>query len=127
MKNLHLSIFTILTILIVSCSVFKSAEVKNAEKKMDFTFSKLNKKGLIKKRGTSLAYEFCIPNKDEYLDKVKAIDSTIAIYKSSKGRIGCGENQLLCIGETADKDYKTILIELTKLPYVKSINESFFE
>ena len=94
---------------------------------MDFSFSKLDKKGLIKKRGTSLAYEFCIPNESEYLDKIKSIDKTIAIYKSSTGRIGCGENQILCIGETMDKNYKEIIIALTNLPYVKNINESFFE
>ena len=94
---------------------------------MDFSFSKLDKKGLIKKRGTSLAYEFCIPNEAEYIDKIKSIDESIAIYKSSAGRIGCGDNQILCIGETGDKNFKEIIISLTNLPYVKSINESFFE
>lgn len=127
MKTFKLSIFTLFTLIFFSCSVFKSAEVKTAEKKMDFDFSKLDKKGLIKKRGTSLAYEFCIPNNETYLDKIKSIDESIAIYKSSKGRIGCSDNEILCIGETAGKEYKNILIELTKLPYVKNINESFFE
>ena len=94
---------------------------------MNFSFTKLDKQGLIKKRGTSLAYEFCIPNEEQYLDKVKSIDETIAIYKSSMGRIGCGKNNILCIGETANNDFKKILISLTNLPYVKSINESFFE
>ena len=82
---------------------------------------------MIKDRGTSLAYEFCIPNTESNLNEIKAIDETIAIYKSSKGRIGCGKDEILCIGETVDKDYKTILIAISKLSYVKSINESFFE
>ncbi len=117
----------IIFLLLSGCSVFQPATQKKAEEKMDFSFSKLDKKGLIKKRGTSLAYEFCIPNESEYLDKIKSIDQTIAIYKSSTGRIGCGENQILCIGETMDKNYKEIIIALTNLPYVKNINESFFE
>jgi len=117
----------IIFLFLSGCSVFQPATQKKAEEKMDFSFSKLDKKGLIKKRGTSLAYEFCIPNESEYLDKIKSIDQTIAIYKSSTGRIGCGENQILCIGETMDKNYKEIIIALTNLPYVKNINESFFE
>jgi hypothetical protein len=111
----------------MSCSVFKSKAQKKAEEKMNFSFSKLDKKGLIKDRGTSLAYEFCIPNTEDNLTQIKSIDETIAVYKSSKGRIGCGKDEILCIGETVDKDYKKILIEISKLPYVKSINESFFE
>ena len=112
---------------LVGCSIFKSKAVKNAEEKMNFSFSKLDNKGLIKERGTSLAYEFCIPNTEANLNEIKAIDETIAVYKSSKGRIGCGKDEILCIGETVDKDYKKILIEISKKAYVKTINESFFE
>ena len=128
MKTTFIFLFaTCFLLLIFNCSLLKSKEVKNAESKLDFEFSKLDKNGLIKKRGTSLAYEFCIPNNDNYLDEIKEIDKTIAIYKSSKGRIGCGADQILCIGETANKNYKKILMKLTSLEYVKSINESFFE
>ena len=94
---------------------------------MNFEFSKLYKNGLIKKRGTSLAYEFCIPNNETYLDKIKEIDESISIYKSGSGRIGCSNNEILCIGETHNKDYKRILTQIAELEYVKSINESFFE
>jgi hypothetical protein len=97
----------------MSCSVFKSKALKQAEKKMNFSFSKLDKKGLIKDKGTSLAYEFCIPNTEDNLTQIKSIDETIAVYKSSKGRIGCGKDEILCIGETIDKDYKKILIEIS--------------
>lgn len=127
MKKIILIISTTLALLLVSCSVFKSAEVKAAEKKMNFEFSQLDKNGLKKGKGTSLAFEFCVPNEEAKINQIKAIDETIKIYHSSKGRIGCEKNEVLCIGETAEKDYKKILIELTKLPYVKSINESFFE
>lgn len=127
MKVLQLSFLVLLISAFTSCNLFKSKAVKHAESKMNFEFSKLDKKGLVKNRGTSLAYEFCIPNKDECLDKIKEIDESIAIYKSSTGRIGCGKNEILCIGETAHKDYRKILTELASLEYVKSINESFFE
>ncbi|MEN8928909.1 MAG: hypothetical protein ABF242_06245 [Flavobacteriales bacterium] len=127
MKVIKIAFSLILISLFVSCSIFKSKEVKNAEEKMNFSFSKLDKKGLIKDRGTSLAYEFCIPNTEANLNEIKAIDETIAVYKSSKGRIGCSKEEILCIGETADKDYKKILIAISNKTYVKSINESFFE
>jgi hypothetical protein len=127
MKTLKLSLVAILIITIASCSLFKSKAVKQAESKMNFEFSKLDKHGLIKKRGTSLAYEFCIPNNETYLDKIKEIDESISIYKSGSGRIGCSNNEILCIGETHNKDYKRILTQIAELEYVKSINESFFE
>ena len=127
MKKTILSILAFLTLLLFNCSIFKSAEIKAAEKKMNFEFSKLDKNGLRKSKGTSLAYEFCIPNEEEKINQIKKIDETIKLYHSSQGRIGCGQNEVLCIGETANKDYKSILIKLTKLPYVKNINESFFE
>ena len=126
MKTLNLSVLILLTFFFVNCNILKSKEVKTAESKMSFTFSKLDKNGLIKKRGTSLAYEFCIPNKEEYLDKIKSIDESIAIYKSSTGRIGCSKDEILCIGETSNRDFKRILTEIGNLNYVKSINESFF-
>lgn len=127
MKTLKLSLVAILIITIASCSLFKSKAFKQAESKMNFEFSKLDKNGLIKKRGSSLAYEFCIPNNETYLDKIKEIDESISIYKSGSGRIGCSNNEILCIGETHNKDYKRILTQIAELEYVKSINESFFE
>jgi len=127
MKTLKLSLVAILIITIASCSLFKSKAVKQAESKMNFEFSKLDKNGLIKKRGISLAYEFCIPNNETYLNKIKEIDESISIYKSGSGRIGCSNNEILCIGETHNKDYKRILTQIAELEYVKSINESFFE
>lgn len=127
MKTLKLSLVAILIITIASCSLFKSKAFKQAESKMNFEFSKLDKNGLIKKRGSSLAYEFCIPNNETYLDKIKEIDESISIYKSGSGRIGYSNNEILCIGETHNKDYKRILTQIAELEYVKSINESFFE
>jgi len=127
MKTINQTLGILAFLVLLGCSVLKSKEVKQAENKMNFTFSKLNKDGLTKDRKTSLAFEFCIPNEPEFLDKVKSIDESLAIYMSSTGRIGCEENQILCIGETKGMDYKNVLISLTKLPYVKSINESFFE
>ena len=127
MKVIKLSVPLLILMLVMNCSLFKSKAQKKAEEKLNFSLSKLDKKGLVKKRGTSLAYEFCVPNKAEYLEEIKRIDNTIDIYKSSKGRIGCGADEILCIGETANKDYKKILIALTNLEYVKQINESFFE
>lgn len=127
MKTINVTLGILAAILLFSCALAKSSSMKKAEEKMNFNFSKLNKHGLTKVRKTTLAFEFCIPNETEYLNEIKSIDESIAVYKSSDGKIGCGKNQILCIGETAGKDYIKILISLTKLPYVKNIDESFFE
>jgi hypothetical protein len=37
----------------------------------------------------ALSYEFCIPANQGLVDDVRAIDPTIQVYPSSRGRIGC--------------------------------------
>jgi len=122
-------IFPILLAVIIfsSCSVFKSVDYKLAQSKTNFDISKLDKNGLIKNRGVSLAYEFCIPNNESALADIKRIDETISIYISSVGRIGCSKTEVLCIGQTYNTDYKKTLIAISKLSYVEKINESLFE
>ena len=75
----------------------------------------------------SLSYEFCIPNEQRYIDKVKAIDPTVTMY-SSPGRIGCQKGkEFLCIGHTAQPHYRQALNTLASQPYLKRIEETWFE
>lgn len=97
--------------------------------KIIFDLSVLNADGL---QGPAdgkraLAYEFCIPARPECRDDVSALDSTVEFHAQSPGRIGCGTNQVLCIGSTHQPAFEDVLRGLAALPYVERIQECFFE
>jgi len=99
------------------------------EKTMDkirFDLSKINEDGL---QGPpdglrSVSYEFCIPEARKA--EVSRIDPTVE-FSRSPGRIGCGEGELLCIGQTHQENYREVLARLAALDYVREIREAFFE
>jgi hypothetical protein len=74
-----------------------------------------------------LHYEFCIPGDAAPEAQVRGIDPTIQIFKKSRGRIGCGPGEYLCLGSTHQVDFRTVLAKLAHLPYVKRIDQAFFE
>lgn len=117
-------------ILILFCSP-KSNISENPEllSKIYFDLSKLNDYGLYGAPDglQSVSYEFCIPKLEKLVNEVQSIDSTIIIYKDSPGRIGCSEDEYLCIGNTHQKNYREVLHKLAELEYIKKIAQSFFE
>lgn len=97
--------------------------------KIAFDLSRLNADGLVGPPDglRSLAYEFCIPSDSEAEAEVKAIDPTIQLMPSSRGRIGCTARQTLAVGQTHQPNFRDVLNRLAALPYVKRIQETDFE
>jgi len=79
------------------------------------------------KREGYINYEFCIPGSDETFREVMSIDSTVGVYKNSKGRSACSDAEWLCIGSSHQKNFKDVLLALTKLSYIRKIRETFWE
>ena len=75
----------------------------------------------------ALSYEFCIPARQSLADDVRAIDRTIQIYPASRGRIGCTNEQYLCVGSTNRPGFRLLLNRLAQLPYVTRIDPSYAE
>lgn len=75
----------------------------------------------------ALSYEFCIPAKEEYADEVQSIDPTLTVHPTLPGRIGCTDNEYLCLGNTHQKNYREVLFNLARLDYIEKIEQSFFE
>jgi hypothetical protein len=75
----------------------------------------------------SVSYEFCVPRDEATFAEVRRIAPGIAIHAGSRGRIGCGEGQALCIGTTHGPDWRKELIGLAELGYVVEIAECHFE
>ena len=75
----------------------------------------------------SVSYEFCIPARESLADEVRAIDRTIQVYPTSRGRIGCTVEQYLCIGNTHQPGFRGVLNRLAQLEYVTRIDPSYAE
>lgn len=125
MKHLF-SVFAVVLTL-SGCSVFNGAERDMA--KLKFDIHKLDKLGLYGQPDglRALSYEFCIPGTIENVSEVMAIDPTVVVYQKSPGRIGCGENEYLCVGNTATDEFYQVLEKLVSLEYVREIRETHFE
>ena len=101
----------------------------NPRSKISFDFEHLNEQGLYGPPDglRALHYEFCIPADPRLVAQVRRIDPTIQIFKTSPGRIGCAEEEYLCIGNTHQPNFRNVLLNLAKLPQVKRIDQAFFE
>ncbi len=97
--------------------------------KITFSLEQLNQDGLCGPPDgfRALHYEFCIPGDAVHEAQVRALDPTIQIHKKSRGRIGCGPGEYLCLGSTHQPGFRTVLLKLASLPYVKRIDQAFFE
>lgn len=112
----------------------KSAPVQSAPapdpwRKVELDLQQLDKDGL---RGppdgkVAVSYEFCIPNTPECTEEVKGIDASVEFSPGSRGRIGAGTNECLCVGSTHQPNHREVLGRLAALPYVKRIIECHFE
>ena len=58
---------------------------------------------------------------------MKAIDRTVEFMAGSRGRIGAGKGECLCIGHTHQENFRQVLAALAALPYIDRIIECHFE
>jgi hypothetical protein len=97
--------------------------------KIAFDLNLLNEAGLYGPPDglRAMSYEFCIPAQDSCETQVRAIDPSIVVHRGGRGRIGCSDEQFLCVGSTGQPDYRRVVIELAKLSYVDRIEPAYFE
>jgi len=123
-----LTLFLSLYLLSPACRAEEPHQV-DPMSKITFTLDQLDQDGLSGPPGgkRALHYEFCIPGDPVHVAQVRHIDPTIEMFPNSRGRIGCGPGKYLCIGSTHQPCFKTVLVKLASLPYVKRIDQAFFE
>lgn len=129
-NKIELFLGILFAVSLLVCAVPKSDSANSdSVKKITFNLDELDENGLYGppdgKR--AISYEFCIPAKEEYAAEVQSIDSTVMLQLHAPGRIGCSENEYLCMGSTHQKNYQEVLFRLSKLEYIKKIEQSFFE
>ena len=100
-----------------------------AASKIRFDLGRLNGDGL---QGPpdglrALHYEYCAPDRPGAIARIREIDPSLQIQRGARGRAGCGEHELLCLGHTHQAGYREVLQRLSRLCFVREIREAFFE
>jgi hypothetical protein len=113
----------------LGCQPGPSADDSSSLDKIAFDLALLDENGLYGPADgkRSLDYEFCIPTGDSFSQAVSAIDPSVQFFPQSRGRIGCGEGQVLAIGNTHQANHATILMELANLDYIDRIQQVDWE
>jgi hypothetical protein len=106
-----------------------AASGSKAMEKIRFDLSLLNDDGLYGPPDglRALHYEFCIPAAESYVEQVRAIDPTVEVMRGSRGRIGCSEEQYLCVGSTHQPGFREVLARLAELPFIERIEQTDWE
>lgn len=129
-KFMKLLLTTLLGVIVLSgCTHLDGLLKDKVQQKVEFDPGRLDADGLYGPADgkRSLSYEFCIPAHVNTARQVMSIDPTAIVYKESPGRLQCGKEQYLVIGETYQANYLVTLKRLAELEYVTRIQEVFFE
>lgn len=120
-----------LVFLLAGCAGPKAGPTAESKlgSKIAFDLEKIDARGLIGPPDGSrtVAYEFCIPKGASYTRQVMVIDPSVRFYPGSRGQIGCGPDQVLCIGSTDKPNWRGRLWEVASLPYVTQIRRTDWE
>jgi hypothetical protein len=94
-----------------------------------FDLCEIDADGLVGPPGGKVAldYELCIPAAERFVAEVQAIDDSARFQPHSPGRIGCGPDQVLVLGNTQGPDFAFVLQRLADLPYVERIERAWHE
>lgn len=94
--------------------------LRRARAKIAFDLDAVDDNGLIGSPGgkRSVAYEFCIPREQAKCDEVRGIDPSVRCFAGTPGRIRCGRDQYLCVGQGGTR---ATLLALACLEYVERI------
>ena len=112
-----------------SSSSMAATPTVNPLSKIVFSLDNINADGLIGGAGAlrSMDYEFCVPAEEARVQEVLAIDPGVRVMRGSRGRIGCTTSEFLCINSTHAPGWRDTLLRLAALPYVRRIQETFWE
>lgn len=116
-------------LLLSACSYLDGLLKDKVQQKVTFDLTRLDADGLYGPADgkRALSYEFCIPAHVNTARQVMSIDPTAIVYKESPGRLQCGNEQYLVVGNTHQVNYLVTLKNLVELSYVTRIQEAFFE
>lgn len=132
MKAVRIAAWALLAAAILGCAkpppTSRDRETA-ARKKIGFDLTRFRGNGLYgpPDGARTMDYEFCVPKRDELVAEVREIDPSIRVMPGVKGRAGCGDGFVLCVGNTGQPSFRQILLRLAELDYVERIHATHWE
>jgi hypothetical protein len=93
------------------------------DSKFDFTLEDLGDGARVDADGNRRPhnYQYCVPKESEAIVMVGNTDPLGQIKPRDKGKVGCGEDELLATGNTGQMNYLVVLRALAASDFVKKI------
>jgi hypothetical protein len=122
---MHRNVFALLVLLLIAAGCAAPAD----RRVIRFDISGISGDGLAGPPDGRVAvdYEFCIPDTPVLRLEVKGIDPSVRFMAGSRGRVGCGPGQVLCVGTTHQPRWRDVLLRLARRPYITRIERCFWE
>jgi hypothetical protein len=120
----------ILGLILVGVGKIWVLDSKCEPEKIGFNLEEIDANGMItlpKEGKTFLNYEFCIPRENQYLKEIQGINQNIKCHRGPRGRIGCTDEEYLCVGSANLKNFKNTLCNLSRRTFIKHIDRAFYE
>ena len=126
MNSYKIFTFSLAFFICLSGTLSQEDVTKKALRKIEFEHSTIDERGYLNGE-IMLDYEFCIPKDEKKVAGITSIDPEVIIPRQAKGRIGCSEDQYLCINSNHTQDWRERLFAIASLPYVKRIIQTEYE
>lgn len=97
--------------------------------KIEFSLEAIDERGLTGPPDglRAVSYEFCLPDDAAKIAEVRSIDRTVEVMRGAKGRVGCGDSTVLCVGSTHQAEWRDVLGRVSSLSYVDRVARADFE
>ena len=97
--------------------------------KIGFDLAQFDNEGMLNTGGTKRAiiYEYCIPSARQAVSVITTIDFSAEVKTGSGSKVSCGAQETLVEGNSHQDNFKAIIVQLARLPFVKRIEQSRLE
>jgi len=94
--------------------------------KIGFDLNQFDNEGLITTADgkRAIIYEYCIPRVRQAVSVITTIDFSAEVKADSPGKVGCSDREALVRGSSHQDGFKSIIVKIASLSFVKRIEQS---
>ena len=94
--------------------------------KIGFDLNNFDNEGMLT-TGTgkrAIIYEYCIPRARQAVSVISTIDFSAEVKTDTPGKVNCSAQEVLVQGNSHQDNFKALIVQLARLPFVKRIEQS---
>lgn len=94
--------------------------------KIGFDLNKFDNEGMLATSDgkRAIIYEYCIPRAQQAVSVISTIDFSAEVKPDTSGKINCSAQEVLVQGNSHQDNFKALIVQLARLPFVKRIEQS---